>query len=210
MDSRARRQRLARSRLYLVLEARPRGNDPSPLLAAALRGGVDVVQLREKGLDDEELVAVAAPFRAACDEYSALFVLNDRPDLVNACDADGVHVGRGDLPVAEARVLIGSDRLIGLSVSTFGELHDVGGADYVGVTAFATPTKSDAIAGGVDLVRAAAAILAVPWFAIGGVELGNVAELVVAGAPGVAVVRAIRDADDPEQAARELREALRS
>jgi thiamine-phosphate pyrophosphorylase len=208
MDGQARRERLARSRLYLVIEAQPRGEDPGRLLDAALRGGVDIVQLRDKSLDDEALVAAALPFHAACEEHGALFVLNDRPDLVAACDADGVHVGRGDLPVGEARVLIGPDRLVGLSVSTLAELQEVEGADYVGVTAFATPTKPDATAGGPDLVRAAAAALAIPWFAIGGIDLGNVAQLAAAGAPGVAVVRAIRDADDPKQAAGELRSAL--
>jgi thiamine-phosphate pyrophosphorylase len=88
------------------------------------------------------------------------------------------------------------------------ELADVGGADYVGVTAFATPTKQDAVAGGLELLRAAAAALTVPWFAIGGIELTNVSEVVTAGAPGVAVVRAIRDAADPEAAARALRAPL--
>jgi thiamine-phosphate pyrophosphorylase len=202
------RDRLSRSRLYLVLEARPHGEDPRPLLDAALRRGVDVVQLRDKELDDEALAAAAEPFRAACEEHGALFVLNDRPDLVEACGADGVHVGRGDAPVAEARALVGPDRLIGVSVSTMDELGDVAGADYVGVTAFATPTKEDAVAGGLDLLRAAAQTLAIPWFAIGGIELSNVADVVAAGAPGVAVVRAIRDADDPEEAARALRATL--
>jgi thiamine-phosphate pyrophosphorylase len=202
------RRRLARSRLYLVLEARPRGEDPRPLLDAALRGGVDVVQLRDKELPDEELVAAAAPLRKACREHGALFILNDRPDLVEACGADGVHVGRGDMQVEEARALAGPDRLIGLSASTAAELDDVEGADYVGVTAFATPTKEDAVAGGLELLAAAASTLAVPWFAIGGIELSNVGEVVTAGAPGVAVVRAIRDAGDPEAAARELRAVL--
>ncbi|HET7354282.1 MAG TPA: thiamine phosphate synthase [Gaiellaceae bacterium] len=208
MDGPARRERLVRSCLYLVLEARPHGEDPSSLLGAALRGGVDIVQLREKGLGDEALVAAAAPFRAACDVHGALFVLNDRPDLVEACGADGVHVGRGDTPVEEARARLGPDRLIGVSASTRGELDAVGGADYVGVTAFATSTKADAIAGGLDLVRAAAATLAVPWFAIGGIDHTNVAEVATAGAPGIAVVRAVRDADDPEAAARMLRNSL--
>lgn len=208
MDGPARRERLARSRLYLVLDARPHGRDPLPLLDAALRGGVDVVQLRDKELGDEELVAAAAPFRAACDDHGALFVLNDRPDLVAACGADCVHVGRSDMPVVDARALVGSDRLVGLSVSTRDELDDVGGADYVGVTAFATPTKEDAIAGGLELVRAAADQLTLPWFAIGGIELSNVAEVVAAGAPSIAVVRAIRDAVDPAAAARALRDAL--
>jgi len=204
----ARQKRLSHSRLYLVLEARPHGRDPRPLLAAALRGGVDVVQLRDKELGDEALIAAAVPFSAACTEYGALFVLNDRPDLVDACGADGVHVGRNDTSVEVTRALMGADRLIGLSASTLDELGDVGGADYVGVTAFATPTKEDAVAGGLELLRAAAATLTVPWFAIGGVELSNIADVVAAGAPGVAVVRAIRDAADPETAARTLRRAL--
>jgi thiamine-phosphate pyrophosphorylase len=196
------RDRLAHSRLYLVLA----GGD-AHVLEPALRGGVDVVQLRDKELSDEALLAAAEPFRAACDAHGALFVLNDRPDLVEPCGADGVHVGRSDMPVAQARSLVGTDRLLGLSVSTLDELRDVDGADYVGVTAFATPTKKDAVAGGLDLLRAAAATLAVPWFAIGGIESANVADVVGAGAPGIAVVRAIRDAEDPEAAARMLRAA---
>ena len=208
VDGPARRERLARSRLYLVLEARPHGEDPRPLLDAALRGGVDVVQLRDKDLDDEALVAAAESFRTVCEAHGALFVLNDRPDLVAACGTDGVHVGRSDMPVAEARALVGADRVLGLSVSTEEELEDVGGADYIGVTAFATPTKEDAIAGGLDLLRVAAETLTVPWFAIGGIELSNVAEVAGAGAPGVAVVRAIRDVAEPEVAARALRAEL--
>jgi thiamine-phosphate pyrophosphorylase len=208
VDGSARRERLARSPLYLVLEARPHGDDPRPLLDAALRGGVDVVQLRDKDLDDDALVAAAASFRAACDAHDALFVLNDRPDLVAACGADGVHVGRGDVAVGTARALVGSDRLLGLSVSTLDELGDVAGADYVGVTAFATPTKGDAVPGGLELLRAAAESLTVPWFAIGGIGLSNAAEVAGAGAPGVAVVRAIRDASDPAAAARTLRASL--
>jgi len=166
------------------------------------------VQLRDKELDDEALVQAAEPFHVACDRHGALFVLDDRPALVEACGADGVHVGRSDAPVDEARVVIGRDRLLGLSVSTPAELADVAGADYVGVTAFTTPTKKDAVAGGLELVRAAAAALTIPWFAIGGIDISNVAEVLAAGAPGVAVVRAIRDADVPGAAARELRKAL--
>ena len=202
------RDRLLRSHLYLVVEARPHGEDPRPLLDAALRGGVDIVQLREKELENGALVAAAEPFRAACEEHGALFVLNDRPDLVELCGADGVHVGRSDMAVEQARALVGPDRLIGVSASTLDELGDVDGADYVGVTAFATPTKEDAVAGGPALLRAAAKTLTVPWFAIGGIKLANVAEVAAAGAPGVAVVRAVRDAEDPEAAARLLRAAL--
>lgn len=190
-------------KLYLVLAA-----GDSHVLEPALRGGVDVVQLRDKTLEDRDLILAARAFRKACTRHRALFILNDRPDLVAACYADGVHVGRSDASVEEARALVGPDRLIGLSASAFEELQDVEGADYVGVTAFATPTKTDAVAGGLELLRDAAAALTVPWVAIGGIDLGNVAEVVTAGAPGVAVVRAIRDAVDPEAAARELRRAL--
>src|SRR5579864_5996980 len=117
------RDRLTRSRLYLVLA----GAD-ARVLEPALRGGVDVVQLRDKELSDDELVAAAEPFRTACKKHGALFVLNDRPDLVEACGAHGVHVGRSDLPIGEARMLVGPDRLVGISVSTVAELADVAGA----------------------------------------------------------------------------------
>jgi thiamine-phosphate pyrophosphorylase len=192
------RERLARARLYLVLG----GGDA--VLEPALRGGVDVVQLRDKELGDDDLVRAAAPFRRACDEHGALFILNDRPDLVAACGADGVHIGQGDSSLAEARRAVGPDRLVGLSASAPEELDAE--PDYFGVGAvFGTPTKADAVTGGLELVRAAAGRLTIPWFAIGGIDLSNVAEVIAAGAPGVAVVRAIRDADDPEEAARLLR-----
>ncbi len=209
MDGNERRARLARARLYLVLEARPHGNDPAPLLEAALRGGVDVVQLRDKELLDEELSAAAEPFRRACDAYAALFILNDRSELVGATNADGVHVGQGDTPVGEARAAVGADRLVGLSVSSRAEIAAAAGADYLGVGAvYGTPTKTDAHAGGLELVHAAAELVRSPWFAIGGIDEETIADVVAAGAPGVAVVRAIRDADDPEAAARALRRRL--
>ncbi len=201
------RLRLAEARLYFVLEARPHGEAPDAVLDAALRGGVDVVQLRDKDLPDDELVRAAEPFRRACAAHGALFVLNDRPDLVDACGADGVHVGQEDVALAEARALVGPERIVGLSATTAAEL--TGDPDYFGVGAiFGTPTKPESPPGGLELVRAAAARLRVPWFAIGGIELDNVAEVAAAGAPGVAVVRAIRDADDPEAAARALCTAL--
>jgi thiamine-phosphate pyrophosphorylase len=197
------RLRLAGSRLCVVLD----GAD-AHVLEAALRGGVDVVQLRDKEASDDELVRASEPFRRACDEHGAIFVLNDRPDLVAACRADGVHVGQRDATVAEARALVGDERIVGLSVETEAQLDAIDGADYLGVGAvFATPTKTDAEEAGLALVRAAAARVTIPWFAIGGIDLDNVAEVAAAGAPGVAVVRAIRDAADPEAAARALRTA---
>jgi thiamine-phosphate pyrophosphorylase len=210
VDGTDRRARLARSRLYLVLEARPDGMDPAELLDAALRGGVDIVQLREKELPDDELVAAAEPFRRACAAHGALFVLNDRPELVESCGADGVHVGQEDASVSDARRALGRDRLIGLSVSTREELEAADGdADYLGVGAvFGTPTKSEALPGGLELVLLARETVRIPWFAIGGVDLDTVSQIEAAGAPGVAVVRAIRDAADPEAAARALRAAV--
>lgn len=198
------RLRLTRARLYLVLDAAH-----AHILEPALRGGVDVVQLRDKELPDGELVRAAKPFRRACDEYGALFVLNDRPDLVGACGADGVHVGQSDVSVAGARAVVGDDRIVGLSIETEDQLDAIGGADYLGVGAvFATPTKAESVAGGLELVRAAARRVTIPWFAIGGIDLSNTGEVAAAGAPGVAVVRAIRDAEDPEKAARALRAAM--
>ena len=198
------RLRLAESRLYLVLD----GGDAG-VLEPALRGGVDIVQLRDKGLPDEELVRAADPFRRACGEHGALFILNDRPDLVDACGADGVHVGQSDDSVADARAAVGDERIVGLSIEAEDQHDAIDGADYLGVGAvFATPTKAESVAGGLELVRAAAAGVRIPWFAIGGIDLSNVAEVVAAGAPGVAVVRAIRDAGDAEAAARALRAAL--
>jgi thiamine-phosphate pyrophosphorylase len=210
VDGTARRARLARARLYLVLEARPNGQDPSGLLDAALRGGVDIVQLRDKELSDDDLVMAAEPFRRACDTYGALFVLNDRPELVERCGADGVHVGQNDAPAADARHIVGPERIVGLSVTSEAELATVGrDADYLGVGAvYGTPTKSEAEPGGLELVRAARDTVRMPWFAIGGIELDTIEEVVLAGAAGVAVVRAIRDAADPEDAARRLRAAL--
>ena len=185
------------------------GGADAHVLDPALRGGVDVVQLRDKELPDDELIRAAEPFRRACDAHGALFVLNDRPDLVAACGADGVHVGQSDASVTEARAVVGPDAIVGLSVETEAQLDAIDDADYLGVGAvFATPTKTDSVAGGLELVRAAAACASVPWFAIGGIDLSNVRDVVAAGAPGVAVVRAIRDADDPEAAARDLRAAL--
>src|SRR5256714_7097875 len=202
-----RRARLARSRLYLVLEARPHGNDPSALLDAALRGGVDVVQLRDKELADQELVRAAEPFRRACDAHGALFVLNDRPDLAERTHADGVHVGYEDASLADARHVVGPDRLVGLSARTVDELQ--GDADYFGVGAiYSTPTKAEADAGGLALVRAARDTLRVPWFVIGGIDADTIQDVVASGAAGVAVVRAIRDAADPEAAAHALRALL--
>jgi len=123
-----RRERLRTARLYFCCEARPRGEDPEELLRAALRGGVDIVQLREKSLPRREVERAALTFRRLCDTHSALFIVNDDPDLARACDADGVHLGQEDMPVAEARTLLGPDAIIGLSTHSIEQIRAAGDA----------------------------------------------------------------------------------
>jgi len=198
---------LAAARLYLVTDAAP----GEQLLRAALEGGVDVVQLREKHASDDEIIAAADLFRRLCDEYGATFVLNDRADLARAAHADGVHVGQEDEPVASMRERLGPDVVIGLSTHSPEQLEAAlaTDADYVCVgPVYATPTKPDYEEVGLDLVRRAAATADRPWFAIGGIDGSNVREVAEAGAERVAVVRAIRDATDPKAAAEELRSGL--
>jgi thiamine-phosphate pyrophosphorylase len=209
----SRRERLWRARLYFVVEAEPGGRPAEPLLRAALRGGVDMVQLRDKEAPDEMLLRAAAGFRSLCDEHGALFWVNDRADLALEAGADGVHVGQEDEPVASVRESVGPDVLIGLSTHT-DEQFDAAlasEADELSVgPVYATPTKEDRPAAGLGVLRHAAARGGDrPWFAIGGIDLGTVGEVVAAGATRIVVVRAIRDAADPEAAARELRAALR-
>jgi thiamine-phosphate pyrophosphorylase len=207
----SRRDRLDRARLYLVCDGSPGGRELADVLARALAGGVDVVQLRDKTLGDDDLLAAARVARDACHGAGALFLVNDRPDLAVAAGADGVHVGQDDVPVAEARRLVGDDLLIGLSTHTPDQVDAARGVavDYIGVgPVHATPTKPGRPAVGLDLVRYAAPRAAVPFFAIGGIDVDNVGEVVAAGARRVAVVRAITLAQDPEGAARGLRAAV--
>jgi thiamine-phosphate pyrophosphorylase len=211
-----RRECLLASHLYFVCDARPHGENPRQLLEAALRGGADLVQLRDPELGDDDLIAAASPFRESAREHDALFILNDRPDLVEACGADGVHVGQEDTPVAEARQIAGEDALVGLSTHApehiDAALTAEGGArpDQISVgPVWETPTKPGRPASGLELIRYAAQTAGhVPWFAIGGIDTSNAAEVAAAGAERIVVVRAIRDAPDPEAAARELLAAL--
>jgi thiamine-phosphate pyrophosphorylase len=201
------RERLARARLYLVVEAAA-----EPVLEPALRGGVDMVQLRDKLAGDDELLRAAARFRSICDEHGALFWLNDRPDLVAEARADGVHLGQDDEPVAEVRERVGPDVLIGLSTHSPAQFDAAlrSDADQLSVgPVWETPTKAGRPAAGLDYVRhAAVAGGDAPWFAIGGIDARNVRDVVAAGARRIVVVRAIRDAADPQRAAAELRESL--
>src|SRR5262245_48171298 len=201
------RDRVAAARLYLVCDARP-----AEWLRAALRGGVDLVQLRDKSLDDDGLLAAAPAFRAAASEAGALFILNDRPDLVAACGADGVHVGQDDRSPAEARALVGPELIVGRSTHAPAQADAAQAdpqVDYLAVgPVHATPTKPGRPAAGLDYVSYAARTVTKPWFAIGGLDAANVGAVVARGAERIVVVRAITEADDPEAAARALGERL--
>jgi thiamine-phosphate pyrophosphorylase len=189
-------------RLYLVTPAR---RDLADFLEAAIRGGVDLVQIREKTLPDGELLSALTVARGVTREHEIPLVVNDRPDLAVLAEADAVHVGQDDLPVAAARSF---GLAVGLSTHAPAEV-DAADADYIGVgPVHETPTKAGRPGVGLDLVRHAAEHARVPWFAIGGVDRTNVEAVVAAGATRIAVVRAITEAADPEAAARELRAAL--
>jgi thiamine-phosphate pyrophosphorylase len=206
-----RRERLRTARLYLCCEARPRGEDPETLLRAALGGGVDIVQLREKELGRADILRAAATFRRIADTYSALFIVNDDPDLARACDADGVHVGQDDASAEEAREILGPDAIVGLSTHSEEQIAAAAErpVDYISVgPIWETPTKAGRKAVGLELIAHATEHAAHPFFAIGGIDAGNAEQVVQAGARRLCAVRAIRDATDPEAAASSLRQAF--
>ncbi len=203
-----RRERLTRARLYLVAD----GGMADAALDAALSGGVDMVQLRDPALDDDALLARARTWRALCDKHGALLWINDRPDVALRAQADGVHVGQDDMPVAAAREAGGPELLVGLSTHALAQLllGIEAGADQLSVgPVWETPTKPGRPASGLQYVREAAELRPPrPWFAIGGIDGGNVDEVAAAGAERVVVARAIREAADPGAAAAFLRAGL--
>jgi thiamine-phosphate pyrophosphorylase len=192
-----RKDRLEAARLYLVC-----GAVSDDFLSAAVRGGVDIVQLRMKDASDAAILAAAERFS----RHDVLLIINDRPDLAAAANADGVHVGQDDTPVQEARALVGPDRLVGLSTHTPKQVDGATGADYIGVgPVYSTPTKPGRPAVGLELVHYASERARVPFFAIGGIDADNLPAVHAAGAERVAVVRALTETYDPESAARTLR-----
>jgi thiamine-phosphate pyrophosphorylase len=210
MTPEQRRARFAAVHLYLVGPLASNGRALTEIAAEAIAGGVDAIQLRDKTASDDELVAGLRALRPLCDRTGTLLLLNDRPDLAAAGGADGVHVGQDDVSVAEARAIVGDDRLIGLSTHSPVQVDAAvdAGVDHIGVGPInATPTKQGVAGVGVDLVRHAATG-PLPFVAIGGIDRSNVAAPLRAGARRVAVVRAIVDAADPRAAAHELRAAV--
>jgi thiamine-phosphate pyrophosphorylase len=208
-----RRERLRTARLYFVCDARPNGESPEGLLQAALNGGVDIVQLREKELDRSTIERSGQTFRRLCDTYSALFIVNDDPYLAQACDADGVHIGQDDVGVDKAREILGPEAIVGLSTHSEEQIAAAAGqpVDYISVgPVWETPTKEGRPGVGLGLVEHAAANTPHPFFAIGGIDPSNASEVVAAGARRLGVVRAIRDGSDPSGAAEALRASLGS
>jgi thiamine-phosphate pyrophosphorylase len=198
-------ERLRQARLYLVIDAEA----AERVVPAALDGGVDLVQLRDKSASDDEVVTMGRRLRSLCEQHGALFIVNDRPDLAVACGSDGVHVGQDDMALDEARAVVGNNCIVGVSTHSPAQVDAAvaSGADYFAVgPVYATPTKPGRPAVGLELVRYAASLgTAKPWFAIGGIDESNVAGVAGAGAARIVVVRAIRDADDPRSAAAALR-----
>jgi thiamine-phosphate pyrophosphorylase len=206
-----RRQRLARSRLYVVTGARSERGDLEAFLDAILSAGVDIIQLREKEAEAGDLLRWGEVFKAVAVRHDALFVVNDRPDVAVVLDADGVHLGQNDLPAEPARRLLGPDVLIGLSTHDEQQLSAAAPeADYVCVgPVYETPTKAGRPATGLELVSAAEKREdRPPWFAIGGINRQTLPAVVGAGARRIVVVRAVTEAEDPAAAVRGLLEGL--
>ncbi len=201
-------QKLLAARLYWVTA-------PSPTLLAtveaALKGGLTLLQYRDKQAHDSDRLGVARQLQQLCHRYEALFIVNDRVDIALAVDADGVHLGQQDISIDLARQVLGPQRLVGRSTTNAAELASAiaQGADYIGVgPVYATPTKAGKAPAGLDYVRYAAQNAPMPWYAIGGIDAQNLDEVRAAGAQRVAVVRAIMAASDPQQMTQHLRSQL--
>jgi thiamine-phosphate pyrophosphorylase len=204
-------ERLRSARVYAILTGSQCAAPLEETIAAAAEGGVEVIQLREKALPDQELLARARDMRRWTRRAGVLFIVNDRPDIARLADADGVHVGQDDLSVADARRIAGPDLLVGVSTHSLEQVRSavLAGADYLGVgPVFSSTTKSFNHFPGLDFVRAAAAETSLPQFALGGITIDNVVQVVAAGAGRIAVASVVAAAADPCRAVGELRAAL--
>jgi thiamine-phosphate pyrophosphorylase len=207
MKASERRERLADSRLYVVSDARRERGDLAEFLDSILGAGVDIVQIREKEAEAGDLLRWGMVFKEAAEAHGALFIVNDRPDVALALDADGVHLGQDDLPVEVARRILGPDAVIGVSSHSPEQFDAVSmDADYLCAgPVWETRTKPGRPAAGLDLIRhAAKSGEERPWFAIGGINQGNLPEVLDAGATRIVVVRAVTEAVSPGDASREL------
>ena len=209
--------RLDHARLYLCTDARTRQGDFVDFLHAAFSGGVDIIQLRDKNIEAAQELELLETLRAVAERHGRLWAVNDRADISMLSEAPVLHIGQLDLPLASARRLVDPATSIGLSSHSPEQIDAAlaaNGLDYFCVgPVWATPTKPGRTAVGLELVSYAAKLVrtggsTLPWFAIGGIDLGNITRVVDAGASRVVVVRAITDADDPAEAARSILAAL--
>lgn len=196
-------------RLYLVTErGMLRGRDLTDVVMQAVEGGVTMVQLREKDISTREFIELAQALKSVLMRTRVPFIINDRVDVALAVDADGVHIGQSDMPYDIARRMLGSDKIIGLSVENFAEIEEANrlDVDYIGVSpVFATPTKTDtAMPFGLDGLREAVRRSLHPSVAIGGINMSNFRSVLSTGTNGIAVVSAIMDSDNPREASRLL------
>jgi thiamine-phosphate pyrophosphorylase len=204
-------ERLQHARLYALLTASQCVASLEFVIAEAVAGGVDIVQLREKELDDRELLERARNVRRWTKQAGVLFIMNDRPDIARLAEADGVHLGQDDMPVQDARRILGSNALIGVSTHNLDQVrHAVrAGASYIGIgPVFPSPTKSFAEFPGLEFIRQATAETSLPAFALGGITLDNVSELLAAGAQRIAISSPICRADEPRPVAAAFRQML--
>jgi thiamine-phosphate pyrophosphorylase len=204
------RRKLAEARLYLCTDMR---DDLAEFVDAALAGGVDIVQLRAKTLEARQELAALEEIAGVCAKYGALLSVNDRADIAAAVGADVLHLGQDDLPVRQARQIVGEDMIIGRSTHDAAQAKAAAnekGVDYFCTgPCWPTPTKPGRPAPGLDLVRETAAAKPTrPWFAIGGIDETRLPEVLTAGARRVVVVRAITEASDPRAAAAALKTKL--
>jgi len=197
-------QQLHNAPLYLVTSPEP---EIFKIVEAALKGGLNLVQYRDKNATDDARLDIASKLCQLCHRYNALFLVNDRVDIALAVDADGVHLGQNDAPISFAREILGQHKIVGLSTTNKQELNKAIAlkADYVGVGPFyETPTKPGKAALTQEYIDYVKAKCPVPWFAIGGIDLNNINGILTTGAQRVAVVRAIMQAEQPTQATRQF------
>jgi len=199
-------------KLYVIVDRNAMGRRDLVYVAKeAIAGGADVIQLRDKDAAVKDLMKVGLTLRKLTYRSGVLFIVNDRTDIAKAVDADGVHLGQDDLPIKIARSILGKHKIIGLSTHSISQAEEAQkkGADYIGVgPIFATPTKPEYKAVGVDLIRRVKNKIKIPFVAIGGINESNLDKVLTAGASRIAVIRAVCGAEDIRRAARNLKERL--
>ncbi|HSA07431.1 MAG TPA: thiamine phosphate synthase [Candidatus Gastranaerophilales bacterium] len=213
LSQKFKKKRLENRNLYLVTDRSGFNNQDDFLnaIAASLKGGVEIVQLREKTANAKEIIEIGKKVRDLCAVYDALFIINDRIDIALALEADGVHLGQDDIDVKTARNILGNDVIIGLSTHAPEQAQKSinSEADYIGIgPVYTTPTKPGRKSTGLEYVKWASENIKMPWFAIGGIDTETVSEVVKAGASRIAVVRAIINAKNPEAVSQKFLEYL--